>query len=282
MAAGVGSGFETSKTSSTKGPSQESDFAARHFLETRYREDCDRFPVGVARAKCYNLLYKKYCPGVVDPNASKSLDIGCGPTLTGAIGLAPYVSSIVLSEYEHTNLNELKLWKEKSPKAFNWLPFMLATLTGSEDDKHNIDDGYIRAQEEEIRGKISDIIPCDVRTKEIIDPRYVPKGGFDVVTCMGALEAAASTMSEFYWMFENVSSVLKPGGLFVVYVSLRGTFYSLGEPPKRYPELYVTESDVQDALGRAGFNTQEWNITSNKKSPSTDVTGYYIGASFKQ
>jgi hypothetical protein len=280
MAAGVGSGFETSKTSSTKGPSQESDFAARHFLETRYREDCDRFPVGVARAKCYNLLYKKYCPGVVDPNASKSLDIGCGPTLTGAIGLAPYVSSIVLSEYEHTNLNELKLWKEKSPQAFNWRPFMLATLTTSEDDQH-IDDAYIRAREEDFRSQISDIIPCDVRTKEIIDPQYIPKGGFDVITCMGALEAAASTMSELYWMFENINSLMRPGGLLVVYISLKCTYYSLGEPPKRYPVLYITDSDVQDALDKAGFNAKDWSITPSRESLFTDVKEYYIGASFK-
>ena len=90
------------KTSRTPGPSQGIDFASRHFLETRYREGSDRFLTGVARAKCYNLLYKKHCPGVVDPNSSKALDIGCGPTLTGAIGLAPYVSSIVLSEYAPT------------------------------------------------------------------------------------------------------------------------------------------------------------------------------------
>jgi 2-polyprenyl-3-methyl-5-hydroxy-6-metoxy-1,4-benzoquinol methylase len=199
------------KTLSTQVSSQESDFAARHFLETRYREGSDRFLTGVVRTKCYNLLYKKYCPGALDPNLSKALDIGCGPTLTAVIGLAPYVSSIVLSDYEHTNINELKLWKEKSPRAFNWRPFMLATLTAGEDEENVPDDGLIRTREEEIRGKISDIIPCDLRTKEIIDARYVPEGGFDVVTCMGSLETAASTVSKLYGMFENVSSLIRPG-----------------------------------------------------------------------
>ena len=88
-------------------------FAARNYLVTRYQETNNQFAINVSRVGFYNRFYEKFCPSL-DPTTSTALDIGSGPTLSSVIGLAPYISSIVLSEYEEVNRKELELWKDNS------------------------------------------------------------------------------------------------------------------------------------------------------------------------
>ena len=42
-----------------------------------------------------------------------------------------------------------------------------------------------------------------------LTPQYVPENGFDVVTSIGVLNVAASTMEEFKWMFKSPAGCLK-------------------------------------------------------------------------
>ena len=260
----------------------ENTFAARGYLQSRFQEDSNLFPINVVRVAYYNSLYKKYLPeAVLDYSSSKALDIGCGPTLSAIIGLSPYVTSFVLSEYEQANITELEMWKDRSPKAFNWSPFISAVMSISEYDSQ-VDRGFLQYREEEIRKKISDIIPCDVRTKEIIDPKYIPKGGFDVVTSMGVLTTAASSLSELQGMLENINSLMKPGGLLVFFLSGRCTYYVTDiSSTKKYPVLYVTEDDAHKALAKAGFDVKEIIVTP-EYTELADVKQVYLCVGLKQ
>ena len=103
------------------------------------------------------------------------------------------------------------------------------------------------SREEEIRRKVTNIIPCNLKMEDIIDPQYVPENGFDVVISIGVLNVAASTMEEFNWMFKNIHSIMKSGGIFIGYVSGRATWYSLNPgsiSSSKYPLVYVTEDDL--------------------------------------
>ena len=233
----------------------EAAFPSRNFLDARYQEDCDHFALNVSRIAIYNRFYKKFCPSL-DPTTSTALDIGSGPTLSSVIRLAPYISSIVLSEYEEVNRKELELWKDNSSEAFDWGPFISAVLSISPYET-TPDKRLVEARTEEIRRKISAIVACDVRKKEIIDPKHVPDGGFDVVTIMGVFSEATSTMEEFYQMFKSIHSLMKPGGLLVSYISGRGTYYS-AKPSTKYPLLYTTDDDVKGALEEAKFEKKEF------------------------
>ena len=250
----------------------EATFPTRNFLVTRYQEDCDHFVINVTRVGFYNRFYKKFCPSL-DPTTSTALDIGSGPTLTSAIGLAPYISSIVLSEYEEINRKELELWRDNSSEAFDWGPFISAVLSISPYET-TPDKRLVEARTEEIRRKISAIVACDVRKKEIIDPKHVPDGGFDIITCMGVLNAAASTMEEFYQMYKNIHSLMRPGGLLVSFCSGRCTYYC-PEPPTKYPALYITDDDVKGALAEAKFDLKEF-ISIPEYSRFCDVKELYL------
>ena len=246
--------------------------SSKNYMITRYQEDYDHFPVKVSRVGYYNRLYKKFCPSL-DPTTSTALDIGSGPTLNSVIGLAPYISSIVLSEYEEVNRKELELWKNNSSEAFDWGPFISAVLSISPYET-TPDKRLVEARTEEIRRKISAIVACDVRKNEIIDPKHVPDGGFDIITCMGVLNAAASTMEEFYQMFKSIHSLMKPGGLLVSYTSGRCTYYS-PKPPTKYPVFYATDDDVKGALEEAKFDLKEF-FTIPIYSRYADVKELYL------
>ena len=252
--------------------------SSKNYMITRYREDYDQFPVKVSRVGYYNRLYEKFCLSL-DPTTSTALDIGSGPTLNSVIGLAPYISSIVLSEYEEINRKELELWKDNSSEAFDWGPFILAVLSISPyettPDKH-----LVEACTEEIRRKISAMVACDVRKKEIIDPKHVPDGGFDIITCLGVLNAAASTMEEFYQMYKNIHSLMRPGGLLVSSTSGRCTYYS-PKPPTKYPVFYATDDDVKGALEEAKFDLKEF-FTIPIYSKFADVKELYLFVASKQ
>ena len=250
----------------------KADFPSRNFLVTRYQEDCDHFALNVTRVGFYNRFYKKFCPSL-DPTTSTALDIGSGPTLSSVVGLAPYISSIVLSEYEEINRKELELWKDNSSEAFDWGPFISAVLSISPYET-TPDKRLVEARTEEIRRKISAIVACDVRKKEIIDPKHVPDGGFDIITCLGVLNAAASTMEEFYQTFKNIHSLMKPGGLLVSFTSGRCTYYS-AKPPTKYPVLYTTDDDVKGALEEAKFDLKEF-ISIPEFSKFCDVKELYL------
>ena len=186
----------------------------------------------------------------------------------------------MLSEYEQANITELEMWKDRSAKAFNWSPFISAVMSISEYDSQ-VDREFLQDREEEIRKRISDIIPCDVRTKEIINPKYIPKGGFDVVTSMGVLTVAAS-LSELQGILENINSLMKPGGLLVLYLSGRCTYYVTDlSSTKMYPVLYVTEDDAHKALAKAGFDVKEIIVTP-EYTKLADVKQVYLCVGLKQ
>ena len=230
---------------------------AKNYLSFRYREGSIGFDLNVSLLGYFHRFYKKYCKDVLDGTSAKVLELGNGPVLNTVIGLAPYVSSIVLSDYGEVAREEVELWRDKSPEAFNWRPFISAVLSRNEGLTEEIS---AASREEEIRRKVTNIIPCDLKMENIVDPQYVPDNGFDVVTSAGVLHVVASTMEEFNWMFKNIHSIMKCGGIFIGQVGGRATGYS-PDPTSislsKYPSVYVTEDDLRSALKCAGFTLKE-------------------------
>ena len=113
-----------------------------------------------------------------------------------------------------------------------------------------------------------------MRKKEIIDPKHVPDGGFDIITCMAVLSEAASTMEEFYQMFKNIHSLMKPGGLLVSYISGRGTYCS-PKTPVKYPLFYATDDNVKGAIEETKFEINEF-LSTPMYSTYADVKEEYL------
>ena len=242
---------------------------AKNYLSFRYRKGSIGFDSNISLLGYFHGFYKKYCKDLLDAASAKALELGNGPTLNSVIGLAPYVSSIVLSDYEEAAREEVKLWKDKSPEAFSWRPFISAVLSRNEGLAAEIP---AESREEDIRRKVANIIPCNLKTEDIIDPQYVPENGFDVVTTIGVLNVAASTMEEFNWMFNNIHSIIKPGGIFIGYVSGRGSWYNpdpSSSSSSKHPLVYVTGDDLRSALEYSGFTVKDLLVVPQEN------TGYF-------
>lgn len=237
--------------------SGKANFDTKSYLSTWYKES---FEPCVARIAQITELYKAHCLDTLLDTDVKVLEIGSGATINSAVALAPYISSVILSAYEEEGIREAKLWKDQSPEAFNWCPFISALL------RHNGEDISAEEREKEIRRKIVDIVPCDLKKPEIISPMYVPERGFDVVVSIGVFCVAASSIEEFYWMFQNIYSLLRPGGFFLCRIVGRVS-QSLGyvksessEIPTNVKTLYITKDDVDGALKGAGFDIKVCSV----------------------
>jgi nicotinamide N-methyltransferase/methyltransferase len=232
---------------------------AKSYLNERYREGCGAFKVNISYVGRYHDLFKKHCQECSSKAKLKILEIGSGATINSAITLAPFSSNIVLSAYAESEAKEVQLWRERSPEAFNWRPFISAILRKYEGIVDEASESVER-REEEIRSSISNVVPCDLKKAEVVDPQYVPEGGFDVVVSMGVLTAAASSIEEFNSMIANISSLIKPGGFLMCNFTMGATAYytqAKSNEATDYSVVAVTSSDVEKAYSRAGLTVRE-------------------------
>lgn len=73
--------------------------------------------------RCYHEFYHKHRSSF-DTETTRLLEFGGGPCIYSLISAAPHVKEIVFSEYLESCRNEVQLWKEKSPEAHNWKPYI--------------------------------------------------------------------------------------------------------------------------------------------------------------
>ena len=250
---------KSNHTTTTERPAVD----AKRYLNERYREECGVFQSNISYVGRYHDLFKKHCDdsqNYVSKAKLKILEIGSGATINSAVTLAPYSSSIVLSAHAEDEAREVQLWRERSPEAFNWRPFISAILRKYEG---LVDEASVEKREDEIRSSITNVVPCDLTKTEVVDPQYVPEGGFDVVVSMGALTAAASSKEEFNGMIANVtSSLLKPGGFLMCNFTMGATAYytqtkSNDSEATDYSVLTLTSCDVERAFSKAGLTVRE-------------------------
>ena len=238
-------------------------FDAKSYLHERYRKECGVFKVNVSYVGRCHYLFKKHCQEYSSKAKLQILEIGSGATINSAITLAPFSSNIVLSAFAESETREVQLWRKRSPEAFNWRPFISAILTKYEG---LVDEASVERRIEEIRSSISNVVPCDLKKAEVVDPQYVPEGGFDVIVSMGALTATASSIEEFNGMIANISSsLIKPGGFLMCNVTIGATAYytntkSNDSESTEYSLLPLTSCDVERAYSKAGFAVRECTV----------------------
>jgi hypothetical protein len=88
------------------------------------------------------------------------IELGCGGTLHHSIPIAPWVDSIVLTDYLHDAREEVELWRTAHPSAFSWDHYISKSLEheGVATDSH-----AIAERRNQIQSKIISIESCDVR-----------------------------------------------------------------------------------------------------------------------
>ena len=239
-----------------------SGFDPVDYLESRWdlsKADTNTLYIKYKIAVFMTQFYQDFHPHW-DPRGARVLEIGGGPAIGNVIGAGPYVSKITFTDYLPANLEQVTLWKEKSPKAFNWdaaFQHVVKETKGKGADVVTIATEW----EEQLREKISTLDHCDFTREGFIDPSLVPEGGFDVLTTSGALEDVAKDKGEFAAMLKTCHSLLRQGGYMAAATyGKRSTYKVTPNAEKTFYALYLTEETVREALSEAGFNLERFEL----------------------
>ena len=195
-----------------------------------------------------------------DARNAQVLELGGGPVIGNILGAGPYVSKITFTDYLPSNLEQVALWKEKSPKAFNWdsaFQHVVKEIVSEEADITAIAADW----QEQLRKKITTLGHCDFTKEGFIDPSLVPAGGFDVLVTSGALEDVAKDKDNFTAMLKTCHSLLRKGGFMAATTYGKHSSYKVDpKDEKVFYALYLTKEILHEALTEAGFNIERHQL----------------------
>uniref|UniRef100_A0A915IJ54 Uncharacterized protein n=1 Tax=Romanomermis culicivorax TaxID=13658 RepID=A0A915IJ54_ROMCU len=175
------------------------------------------------------------------PVGGRLLDVGSGPTVHVAMCFRKTAQNIYLSDYSDDSRKELFHWllsyRYWPAEKFDW-----SSITKFIAEREGESDKWDRI-ENETRKKIKGILPCNVLKPHVIP---IKNKKFDIVTTFFCLEAACNTVQEYRTAVKNVTSLIEPGGNFVMGGLLQQSWYKTGG--KCYKCLYLTEEILIDVL----------------------------------
>ena len=237
----------------------QGSFDARRYLDARYSSPETRS----STLEFFYTFFRDYHTNW-DPSKAVLLELGAGPSLQLVLASTPFFSNVIVSDFEDSCVEQVRLWVNRSPDAFNWKPTVEHILKHCEGKAENeVDASTVSQREEEARRKISKAVHCDVTQDTVgLDPSDIPVGGFDVITSSDSLAPAVNNQEEFVQALRNTRGVLKKGGYLCALIAGKGTYYSIaGDSSERLPTCYVTEQNVKDAIRDAGLHLVKFDST---------------------
>ncbi len=203
----------------------------------------------------FDQLYRFWCRAVEAlPAGGRALELGVGPSIYSTIPIAGKVDEIHLADLLKGNLNEIDGWIKKRPGHFDWKDHVARVLS-----IEGITPGplEIERREAEIREKIRQLRPCDLRQDH-------PLGRieeFDLVTAHYCTEAAARDKQEWARIVARVAGLVKPGGACLLSVASGLTIsraYDSTTAGSIPPD--ISAKDVLDAIAVAGLRVHSWEF----------------------
>lgn len=201
------------------------------------------------------------------PDKLEILEFGGGPTLIGVIPAARRAASIHFCDYVEANRTEVSNWLSRKGDTFDWSPFIARCLE-LEGSTENVAERAAR-----MRHVVYSVTACDIFST----PPVSAEGLFDVVISNYCLDAVTDSKPVWHDHIRNLKGLLKPGGLFVFSSLLRARFSDFGET--RYPNVYLEEQDVREALAATGFDPATIVVeTAPADHDSREYEGVIFGA----
>jgi SAM-dependent methyltransferase len=201
------------------------------------------------------------------PHNCSLLDFGGGPTIYPLIGAANKVKEIHVCDYLPANLAEVLKWLRRKKVAFNWKPFISATLKLENGRPCTPSD--IAEREEKMRKRITRLSRCDARFDP---PLHGPVQKYDIVISNFCAESATDDRQQWRTFLRNIASLLRPGGKFIISALKGAHSYPVGR--KIFPAVSINEADLAWGLITAGCKPESLDIRS---VPADRPTRYYDG-----
>ena len=178
-------------------------------------------------------------------NSLDILDYSGGPSLLNLINAAPKASKIIFAEYAEQNKKEVNKWLNDEPDAFDWTPAVKYCLEVEGLPTDNVE---IQKRQALLRKKIEAVVHCDLAEKNIIEECYM--GPYDVVTCIGVLDAICATRDQFSGSVKKISTLVKKDGYLIITTDGSEGYVAGAE---FITPLTVTAEDCKEDFTAAGF-----------------------------
>ncbi|XP_067397328.1 phenylethanolamine N-methyltransferase isoform X1 [Emydura macquarii macquarii] len=197
------------------------------------------------------------------------LDVGTGPTVYQLLSACDHFEEIIATDYLEVNRDVLRRWVQGEPDAFDWSPYIkhVCSIEGKGEQW--------KEKEQKLRGKLRQILPIDVHQPE---PLGSPLGHLaDALISTFCLEAVSPDRPSFERALRNVTSLLKPGGHFLLIGALEESFYLAGEA--KLSVVPVREADVKEALAKSGYQIHDFRsyvMPPSLKIGVDDVSGVFF------
>jgi len=235
------------------------NFDPHHYLKTYYSKvGSENEALLDFFAKCFKDLKK----------TSVMLEFGGGPTIYQIISAAPKVRSIHFADHLERNLNEVKLWKENSPNAFNWNKFIKKALY-LEGNKR-VSKKKITFRGKMVRKKITKFLYCDAFKRDPIDKKY--RNYYDIVSINFVAESITNNKEMWETIISNVCSLLKKNGILIMTAIKNADYYHVGK--KAFPATSITEEDILNVLTKLEFEETSFFSYSVPAEISEELVGY--------
>jgi len=181
-----------------------------------------------------------------DNSTAVLLEVGGGPCIYSYVSAVPYVAKIIHSDYVKANLDEVSMWKNKDPDAFDWSPYFKHVVQKLE-GKTSPD--AVPEREDKLRGLLH-VVPCDIKADVIAPDVKLP---VDILSSSFCLGSSYDTLEEYKVGLKKVYDMIAPNGFFVSQTSLQLTWFKHGD--KIYQAAFsLSLEDVKQHYTETGFN----------------------------
>ncbi|XP_060106510.1 nicotinamide N-methyltransferase-like [Heteronotia binoei] len=228
----------------------EKDYYAQHFVPKEHLEMYHSFdPESGYKSPMFafgvNTLHKVFHSGGL--KGDTLIDIGSGATIYQLLSACESFREIIATDYTNQNREEMLRWLRKEPGAFDWSP-LVKYVCELEGDREKWAE-----KEEKVRRTVKQFLKCDVTQPNPLAPLSLPPA--DCLLSTLCLETACKDLPTYCSALKNISSLVKPGGHLVLFLTLETTFYMVGQ--RKFSRLYLDQETVEEAVKAAGFDI-EW------------------------
>lgn len=198
------------------------------------------------------------------------IDIGTGPTIYQLLSACDYFEEIVATDYLEVNREAIRRWVHgEDPDGFDWSPFIQhACRIESKGEPW-------KEKEQKLKKKLKKILPIDVHQPNPLGSLLSQPA--DALVSAFCLEAVSPDRPSFDRALQNVSTLLKPKGHFLMIGGLEESFYLAGEA--KLSVVPLGEADVKESFARSGYhirNFRSYIMPPSLKVGVDDVQGIFF------
>ncbi|XP_006022610.1 phenylethanolamine N-methyltransferase [Alligator sinensis] len=203
------------------------------------------------------------------------IDIGSGPTIYQLLSACDHFEEIIATDYLEVNREVLRQWVQDKMDVFDWSPYIkhVCKIEGRGEQW--------KEKEQKLREKLRQILPIDVHQPNPVGSPLRQLA--DAMVSTFCLEAVSPDRLSFERALKNVTSLLKPGGHFLLIGALEESFYLAGEA--KLSVVPVSEADVKEALTKSGYKIHDFRsyiMPPSLKIGVDDVNGVFFVHAQKQ